>query len=111
MPAIHFITRRADGTEASTQVEARAGRSVMQAAVDAGITAIAADCGGTLTCATCHVYVEPAWAQRLPAPSADEIAMLEFVAAPRRATSRLSCQIVVEPGLDGLAVELPDRQY
>ena len=93
------------------QVQAPAGKSVMQAAVAAGIDGIAADCGGTLTCATCHVYVAPEWAAQLPAPSEDELAMLDFVAAPRRETSRLSCQIVVEPGMEGFTVELPDRQY
>jgi ferredoxin, 2Fe-2S len=93
------------------QVQARAGQTLMQAAVGAGVDAIAADCGGTLSCATCHVYVAPEWAARLPAPGDEEIGMLEFTAAPRRATSRLSCQITLGPELEGLTVELPERQY
>jgi 2Fe-2S ferredoxin len=111
MTAIHFVTRHADGTTETRDVQAPAGKSVMQAAVAAGIDAIAADCGGLLTCATCHVYVAPEWAGKLPAPSADELGMLEFTAAPRRETSRLSCQIQVGPEIEGLTVELPDRQY
>jgi len=92
-------------------VRAREGTSLMRAAVDAGVDAIAADCGGCLTCATCHVYVEAAWQGRLPPPSADELAMLEMTAAERTPASRLSCQIALTPALDGLAVRLPATQY
>jgi ferredoxin, 2Fe-2S len=90
---------------------ARAGASLMRTATGAGIEGIAADCGGSLICATCHVYVDPAWSTRLQVPSSDETAMLEMTAAPRRATSRLSCQIVLRAALDGLVVELPPNQY
>ena len=89
----------------------RAGQSLMRAAVDAGIAGIKADCGGMMSCATCHVMVEPAWAPRLPAPSRDEAAMLEMTAAPRVPTSRLSCQIVLDRELDGLTATLPETQY
>ena len=89
----------------------RTGRSLMLAAVEAGIEGIAADCGGFLTFATCHVIVDPAWAARLPSPAPDEQAMLEMTAAPAEATSRLSCQIVLTPALDGLVVRLPLTQY
>lgn len=92
-------------------IEGRPGQSLMRAAVNAGIDGIAADCGGCLTCATCHVIVEPAWADRLAAPSADEQAMLEMTAAPRQPTSRLSCQIGLADFLDGLVVQLPPTQY
>lgn len=92
-------------------LHARSGRSLMQAAVDAGIDGIAADCGGCLSCATCHVIVDPDWAARLPPPAPDEQAMLEMTAAPRQATSRLSCQIMLHPTLDGLVVRLPATQY
>jgi 2Fe-2S ferredoxin len=85
--------------------------SLMRAAVAAGIDGIKADCGGTMTCATCHVYVDDAWASRLPAPSSDEDAMLEMTAAPRRPTSRLSCQIALGVELDGLTATLPETQY
>jgi 2Fe-2S ferredoxin len=64
-----------------------------------------------MTCSTCHVYVDPAWAGRLPPPTADEAAMLEMTAAERRPTSRLSCQIVLDAALDGLTAELPPTQY
>jgi 2Fe-2S ferredoxin len=90
---------------------ARVAQSLMRAAVDAGVDAIKADCGGTMTCATCHVYVAPEWAARLPAPSSDEDAMLEMTAAPRQATSRLSCQIALDADLDGFVADLPDTQY
>ena len=98
-----------DGTR--TAVDARAGQSLMRAAQKAGIDAIAADCGGCLTCATCHVWVDAAWASRLPPPSADEASMLEMTAAERRRTSRLSCQIVLADAFDGLVVHLPPNQY
>lgn len=92
-------------------VAGRVGESLMRAAVAAGVDAIAADCGGLLSCATCHVYIDPAWAARLPLPSTDEEAMLDMTAAPRRPTSRLSCQIVLDESLDGLTAGLPDTQY
>jgi 2Fe-2S ferredoxin len=92
-------------------LSARSGQSLMKAAVAAGIEGIAADCGGCLTCATCHVFVDPAWAARLPAPDRDENAMLEMTAVPREAGSRLSCQIVLDASLDGLTVRLPSKQY
>ena len=90
---------------------AEVGGSLMRAAVDAGIDAIKADCGGLMTCATCHVYVDPDWIGRLPTPSSDEDAMLEMTAAARKPTSRLSCQISLDSALDGLTVALPDTQY
>ena len=98
-----------DGAE--TTLQAREGESLMQAAVAANVPWIAADCGGMLTCATCHVYVREPFAARLPAPQADELAMLEFAAAERRPTSRLSCQIELGDDLDGLTVDLPDSQH
>lgn len=107
MPTVHFIDHHAQ----RITVAARAGVSLMRAATDAGVAGIAADCGGTLTCATCHVYVAGVWAARLPAPAPDELAMLEMTAAPRRPESRLSCQIELTEALDGLEVGLPDTQY
>ena len=107
MITIHLVAP--DGAETSLQV--RSGDSLMQAAVAANVEGIAADCGGLLTCATCHVYVREPFAAQLPAPQADELGMLEFTAAPRRPTSRLSCQIALAPALDGLTVDLPPTQY
>ncbi len=92
-------------------VQGRVGHSLMKAATRAGVDGIAADCGGVLQCATCHVIVAPPWLARLPPPSADELAMLEMTAAPREPGSRLSCQIELQPALDGLQVRLPATQY
>lgn len=83
----------------------------MRAAVRHNIDGIAGECGGGLTCSTCHVYVDPAWADRLPPPESSEEDMLGFVAAERRPTSRLSCQLKMSDALDGLRVEVPERQY
>ena len=83
----------------------------MAAAVAAGVDGIAADCGGLLTCATCHVHVcRPFDAQLLP-PDAEELGMLAFTATPRLPNSRLSCQIDLDQSMDGLTVDLPPRQY
>lgn len=97
-----------DGVE--RVVDAPQGVSVMFAAAQNNVRGIAAECGGVLSCATCHVYVDPAWTERLTPPEDDELAMLDLTAAERRPTSRLSCQITVEPTLDGLRVELPEAQ-
>ena len=109
MSRFEVVLITADGQ--THRVAGRRGRSLMQAAVDGGIAAIAGDCGGSLSCATCHVYVEPEWAESLPEPQADELAMLEMTAAPRQATSRLSCQIELDPNLAGLTVRVPATQY
>jgi 2Fe-2S ferredoxin len=105
--AVHLVA--ADGTRRTLM--AAVAQSLMRAAVAAGVDAIKADCGGLMTCATCHVFVDPDWLTRLPPPSADEDAMLEMTAAPRRPTSRLSCQIALASELDGLTVSLPETQY
>lgn len=86
------------------------GTSLMEAAVQANVRGIEAECGGSLICATCHVYVADADRDRLPPPGEDELAMLEFVAAERRPSSRLSCQLLGAADLDHLVVELPERQ-
>jgi 2Fe-2S ferredoxin len=104
---VHLI--EPDGTRRT--VTGRSGQSLMKAATGAGIDGIAADCGGCMTCATCHVFVDPAWIERLPAASADEESMLEVTAVPRRPTSRLSCQIVLDADLDDLVAGLPESQY
>jgi 2Fe-2S ferredoxin len=92
-------------------VDAAPGTSLMQAAVGAGVDGIAADCGGMLTCGTCHVYVHEDWAARLPPATPEETEMLGFVAAERRPGSRLACQVELTAALDGLTVTLPQRQY
>jgi len=84
--------------------------SAMQAATRHGIAEIVAECGGNAMCATCHVYVDDAWASRLPAMSDDEDALLDGAAAERLPTSRLSCQLKITPDLAGLVLRLPGRQ-
>ena len=99
------------GGGAPTTLQPRTGQSLMQAAVDANVDGIEAECGGLLTCATCHVYVREPFASRLPPPSDDENGMLDFTASERRANSRLSCQIELDASLEGLAVDLPPSQH
>jgi len=106
MARITFI----QSTGEQTTVDVPAGESVMRAAVSHGIRGIAADCGGCLSCATCHVYIRDGWAQRLPPPAEDEKIMLES-ALGLEETSRLSCQIKVTDALDGLVVGIPAAQY
>lgn len=100
-----------EASGAPLEVQCKAGQSLMQAAVAANVEGIEADCGGLMTCATCHVYVREPYASQLPPPSEDELGMLEFTASPRKANSRLSCQIELTEGLDGLAVDLPESQH
>jgi 2Fe-2S ferredoxin len=98
-----------DGTE--HMVDVRPGLTVMEGAVKNDIPGIAADCGGSCACGTCHVYVDEAWRETTGARSAMEEPMLEFVAAPVEANSRLSCQIKVTEALDGLIVRMPESQH
>lgn len=106
MPKITFISP--DGTE--TVIDAENDISVMVNAINNGIEGIIAECGGACSCATCHVIVDPAWYDKLPAPENMEKDMLEFAAEPSE-TSRLSCQIKVNDDLDGLVVRVPSAQY
>lgn len=94
----------------TTSVSARTGTSVMQAAIAEGVDGIIGECGGQAMCATCHVYVDPDQGLDLPPLSDDEDALLDGTAAERMPNSRLSCQIRMTDALDGLVVELPDRQ-
>lgn len=104
------VTFRSPSGDTVAVLDVRAGRSVMQAAVEANLSGIEAECGGSMTCSTCHVYVSEGYAALLPPPGADEAAMLDFVAAERRPTSRLSCQLVAADSLESLEVQLPERQ-
>lgn len=106
MPTIHYI--HPDGRR--TTVEAKAGTSVMEAAIRNNVRGIDAECGGSCSCATCHVYVDPAFFDRIPEADAMESELLEGVAAPREATSRLGCQVTVSTELDGLIVRVPVKQ-
>jgi 2Fe-2S ferredoxin len=105
MPRVTY--RQADGTEETCCVTA--GHTVMDGALDHNVPGIRAQCGGACVCATCHCYVEDPWLQRLVPPGKTESEMLDYVWEPRTG-SRLSCQIVVTDALDGLVVEIPERQ-
>lgn len=106
MPKIIFIAH--DG--ARREVVAAEGTSVMQAAKAADIDGITAECGGSAMCATCHCYVDEAFADKLPAVDIVESEMLDCAASERKATSRLSCQIKMTAALDGIVVRLPETQ-
>lgn len=88
-----------------------AGTSVMQAAVGNGVDGIIGECGGSAMCATCHVYVDEAFLDRLPPVNPTEDAMLDSAASERRANSRLGCQIKLTDDLDGLVVTTPAAQF
>jgi 2Fe-2S ferredoxin len=92
------------------EIEVPNGTSVMQGAVDNMIDGIVGECGGSCSCATCHCYVDEAWLAKLPPPQPMEKDMLECVLEPKP-NSRLSCQISINPGLDGLVVRLPESQF
>lgn len=96
-----------DGTR--FDIEAANGSTVMENAVRNSVPGIEAECGGACACATCHVYVDPAWTDRVGSPEAMEEDMLDF-AFDVRPTSRLSCQIKVTADLDGLVVQVPEKQ-
>jgi 2Fe-2S ferredoxin len=83
------------------------GRNLMEAAVAANVPGVVGECGGSLSCATCHVHVAEDWAPRTGSPGDFEEAMLDVSEAPRGPTSRLSCQIVMAPGLDGIVLRVP----
>ena len=85
------------------------GLSVMEGAVQNDIPGIDADCGGSMACATCHVYVEENWFSKLPKAEEAEIDMIDMAYEPKK-NSRLSCQIIVSDELDGLVVNIPSKQ-
>ncbi|KWR87844.1 MULTISPECIES: 2Fe-2S iron-sulfur cluster-binding protein [Cupriavidus] len=106
MPSITFIAH--DST--ATQVAAKPGLSLMQEAVNHGVTGIIGECGGTGACATCHCYIDDAWIDKVGPASSMEKDMLECVVDPAP-NSRLGCQVKVTEALDGLVVRLPVSQY
>lgn len=97
-----------DGTR--YQVEGQPGHSLMEAARDAGVPGIIAECGGSCSCSTCHVYLDPAWTDCVEPAEGYEKDMLEFAYEPDEALSRLSCQIRVTEALDGIVLRIPTRQ-
>ena len=106
MPKITYIAH--DGTE--RVVEVAAGLSVMEGAVKNMVPGIDADCGGACACSTCHIYVDPAWSEKVGKPNDVEKDMLDF-AFDVRDNSRLSCQMKVTDAWDGLIVRTPERQF
>jgi len=103
MPIVNFII--ADGTLQA--VETSVGTSVMQSAKENDIPGIDSECGGYASCATCHVYVDDAWLDKLPALPAEQDELLDGVLAERKAASRLACQVIITEALDGIRVVVP----
>jgi 2Fe-2S ferredoxin len=99
MPRLNFVRPSGERVAVDSTED-----NVMRAALANGIYEISGECGGVLACATCHVYVDPAYLDRLPAMSEDENEMLDFAVAPRRENSRLGCQIPLTAETDGITV-------
>ena len=105
MPKITFI----DNQENSRTIEVENGLSVMEGAIQNDVPGIDADCGGSMACATCHVYVEEKWLNKIPEAEEAEIDMIDMAFEPKK-NSRLSCQITVTDELNGLTVKTPKKQ-
>jgi 2Fe-2S ferredoxin len=106
MPNVTYVSP--EGVETTLNVDV--GQSVMQAAVSHGVDGIVAECSGSCMCATCHVYVKDDQLPLTPPMQTAEDAMLEGTASERRSNSRLSCQLMMTPGMDGLVVQIPETQ-
>ena len=106
MPKITYVEH--GGSE--HVVEVSTGLTVMEGARDNNIPGIDDDCGGACACSTCHVYVHPDWVEKLPAREPMEEDMLDFAYEPDSVRSRLTCQLKVTDALDGLVVQMPEKQ-
>ena len=93
----------------SKTIEVENGLSVMEGAIQNNIPGIDADCGGSMACATCHVYVEEKWLNKIPKAEDAEVDMIDMAFEPKK-NSRLSCQLIVSDELDGLEVNIPSKQ-
>ncbi len=93
----------------SHTVDVKSGVSVMEGAIQNNISGIDADCGGGMACATCHVYVKEEWFNKLPKKEDGEEDMLDMAYEPNK-FSRLSCQLTISEELEGLVVNLPEKQ-
>ena len=93
----------------SHTIDVQNGLTVMEGAIQNNITGIDADCGGSMACATCHVYVKEEWFDKLPKKEDGEEDMLDMAFEPKN-NSRLSCQLIVSDELDGLEVNIPSKQ-
>ena len=107
MPNVRFI--HPNGTGQDVQIDP--GATVMEGARRHGVSGIEGECGGNMSCATCHVYVDEEWLDKLGPVDQMEHEILDGVASPRRTTSRLSCQLTMSEALDGLRVYIPHTQY
>ena len=105
MPKITYIDQKGD----SKTIDVENGLTIMEGAVQNNISGIDADCGGSMACATCHVYVEDSWLNKLPKAEDAENDMIDMAYNPKK-NSRLSCQIIVSEELDGLIVTTPEKQ-
>ena len=105
MPKITYIEH--DGK--THTIEVASGLSVMEGAVQNNIPGIDADCGGSMACATCHVYVKEEWLNKIPKADEGEVDMIDMAFEPKK-NSRLSCQILITDELDGLTVTTPKQQ-
>ena len=98
-----------DNQGKSKTIDVENGLSVMEGAIQNDIPGIDADCGGSMACATCHVYVEENWFNKLPKAEDAEVDMIDMAYEPKK-NSRLSCQLIVSDELDGLVVTTPEKQ-
>ena len=105
MPKITYIEHNGK----THTIDVAKGLSVMEGAVQNNIPGIDADCGGSMACATCHVYVKKEWFDKLPKKEDGEEDMIDMAHAPNK-FSRLSCQLTVSEELEGLVVKLPEKQ-
>ena len=93
----------------SHTIDVQNGLTVMEGAIQNNVPGIDADCGGSMACATCHVYVKEEWFNNLPKKEDGEEDMLDMAFEPKK-NSRLSCQLIISDDLDGLVVDLPEKQ-
>ena len=98
-----------DSSGRSKTIDVENGLTVMEGAIQNEIPGIDADCGGSMACATCHVYVEEKWLNKLPKAEEAEVDMIDMAYEPKK-NSRLSCQLIVSEELDGLIVTTPSKQ-
>ena len=105
MPKITYV----DSQGNSKTIEVENGHTAMEGAIQNDIPGIDADCGGSMACATCHVYVEEKWFNKLPKAEDAEIDMIDMAVEPKK-NSRLSCQLIVSDELEGLKVTTPEKQ-
>ena len=98
-----------DNQDNSKTIEVENGLTVMEGAIQNDIPGIDADCGGSMACATCHVYVEEKWLDKIPKAEEAEVDMIDMACEPKK-NSRLSCQLIVSDELDGLIVTTPEKQ-